>query len=405
MRPILICMIAILCTLPSCASNDQLAFSVDVRGETGFRVWSAATGKSRRLAEGYRVGGLCFSPDGKRIAFLAAHPQETQNEKEELSRVPGEPPPAVWNDLDYELFILDMANDSIKQVTTGFWGGQGVSIAWRPGTEQVAAARTRWYFDRTFYEPVDAGLWLINVKTGELIQVIASADSGQPVNVKSLFNQDGSMLACLRAGRYGAVLEIKHPDKWYRLDRPGGLMDGYSVMDWVWQGDNLLVGTTGQFGGIWRWRVKEKPAFTHPIMDEPSVTVPHNQTSAELLFGKGQTVYALALSPDRRRIAYLMDSGVWLYDFRNRTPRRLESQDDIPGIKDLRGIDMYIPSLADLSWSGSGRYLSVRIYEEKGNTDKLALIDTTSNEIIKPFPGNDAIKIFSAWQPANTGKG
>lgn len=383
---LLIIILLISALVPSLGqAGDELAFSVDAEGETGFYIWSAATGKTRHLAEGYKVSGLCFSPDGKRIAFMAAHPAK--------------------DFLHLELYVLDLTSSTIKQVTTGFWSADA-DITWRPRTEQVAINRTMYYKDPDAYVPGDAGLWLINTRSGQTTQIIASSDSELPLNRAPVFSAAGSMLASRRCGRYAAVLDVRNPGKWYRLDQPED-MNPYWLRDWCWQGDNLLIGATAASGlpfqkgekgrgGIWRWRVREKPAFTSPRLNWYE-HVSQKQTRAELVFRKGETVYSLALSPDGRKLAYLMDSGLWLYDFEKNTQRQLASANDIFEIKKLRESDSgMVCSLADVDWSSSGRYLSLVVWDH-GHV--LRVIDVSTGRVIGPLAQGS--RVFSAWRPGH----
>ena len=388
-------------------TENKLAFSTtDDDGVSKLWLWSAESSKLVQLAPEYSVFGFCFSPDGNRIAFLGFRL----------------PPENEFSRFRKELWVLHLATEEVEQVTTDFWGAHACAIAWRPGTEQVAAARitnrSREALDAHIV-PGDGGLWLIDVKTGEMTVLIGPSDSEYPMNSQPRFNGDGSMVASSRRGRYAAVLELDTPEEWFRLDRPKYMNPNW-LMDWVWKGSSrtLLMAATriprriptddavtelkGP-GGVWEWNTAQESAFISAGPHwwyEPDLLY-REQTSAKPLFRQGESAYALALSDDETRVAYVTDLGLWVRDIQNHTGTQLVKSDELPGLSGLSAIDAEYGaglSLASVSWSPDDRYLCLR-WNPTGASHKLRVIDVTTKRAI-PLSDRDVFNIHAAWRPA-----
>jgi len=383
-------------------ADEQLAFSALGHTDEGrsprgsLWLWSAGSGRLRQLARGYGVSGFCFSPDGKRIAFL------------------GYRPPQKWPELD--LHVLDITTGKVEQVTKGFWGACNSTIAWRPGTEQVAASCARLHRDPGPDDPGDGGLWLIDVKTGQMTRIIASSDTAQPTSTDPRFNWDGTMLASMRIGRYAAVLEVARPDRWFRLDQPSYMNPDW-LMDWVWVGKDrkLLLGTTSaerhlfdddRFsvaegpGGVWEWDLAHENAVIAPRLSCDDL-LDLGVTRARPVCAQGKTVYGLAVSEGEGQVAYASDSGVWVYSLKNESASRVASVTEMPSLGGLREYDEVwgLPSLVRVLWSASGRYLSVQVPNCPGVGDTLRVFDVTEKRVLAPRLSARNPRVFAAWRP------
>ena len=403
---------------PGAGAEDELYFSCDVLESAkpsplqgSLWVWSPKAGTLRRFAPDYRVYGFCFSPDGNRLAFLGA-------------RAPDKEP-------NLDLYVLDLRTDQVHRHTTGFWGSPGCVPAWRPGMEQVAAARIynrSWEALASHLQYGGDTLWLLDLGTGKRVPLIGPG-TDIPVSDTPQFSADGSTLACTRHGLPAAVLEVSDPTRWLRLDRPER-MNPKHLLDWIWQGRSqvLLIGATAARrptedrslppgawppgpGGVWRWDTAHPRVYGNP---RPHDWDPDpgegDRTAAEPLFGQGESVYVLALSPDETRLAYLTDSGLWVRDLKGATSVQLVARSAIaellksPGGQDEDlGLEYGLP--AWLSWSPGGTYLALSGWRSGTRGSEFRVIEmATARTIALPplgpgfAPDNTSVGC-AAWRP------
>ena len=375
-------------------AQSELAFSLEGDEHNGLCLWSPHTGQVRQLTPEHCVYSFCFSPAGDRIAFLGRRPPHDMR---------------VW---DLDLWVLDLATEGAEQVTTRFWGAAYHNIAWRPSTNQVAAARV-YNRNRTLDSddgllPGDGGLWLIDVTTGKRMMLIGSSDSEHPMNSDPRFNSDGSMLACTRAGGYAAVIEVDHPTQWFRLDQPKYMNPDW-LMDWVWKENSgtLLLGATAGLrwfgegqrlrgpGGVWEWNTAEGAAVINlrPNCYEDG---DWDETSAKPLFGQAKSIYALAVSHDGKQLAYVTDSGVWVHNVTNDASSQLADREDLPALPGL----IYVDETRDAPWarlsrSPDDRYLCLTM----AGSGRVRVIDVSDGQVTTVAEGPPWSFACAAWRP------
>lgn len=366
-------------------TDNHLGLLISEGGDAGtLWLWDVGSGELRRLAPDHAVHACCFSPDGGRIAFT------------------GERRARGGEFRGLELWVLDLASETVRQVTAGLWAGERNEIAWRPGTEQVAVARAQ-RRDPEASLPDDGGLWLVDVQTGAMTSLIGPANADWPMCRHPRFSADGTMLATTRQGRYAAVLVVDQPERWLRLDSPRHMNPEF-LMDWAWRPDSqtlLLAATTAERriggpdgaqvrgpGGVWEWPLSEQWATTSPQLNgqEPSA---QDDTAARPLFAQGTTVFAVAISNDGARLAYVTPEGVWQRELESGSQRRLLALD----MEEASELDAEWGAgltLALLQWSPDDRY----IWASPGDGAS-CVIDVAGGEVIPvPQAGREG-----AWRP------
>ena len=386
---------------PAVAASDDLLFMVtdNDRPQADVYLWSVAAGRIRQIPFEYNVDGFCFAGDNTRVVFLGA--------------------PRLGHQPSLDLFLLDLASTEVRRVTTGFWGDGLGFLAWRPGSDEVAAPRA---LNRSAKagEYGDDGLWLINLKDGHMSQSVGPSSSGYPCCGVPWFSDDGAMLACQREGRYTAVMDVTEPARWSRLDRPPGANHDF-LMDLVWgRGDHTLwLACTAAVrfllpgrakgkgpGGIWRWNVAKSGPTTAPPPGDDDPELPgtaRDDACAVPMFEQGRSVYALALSQDGQRLAYLNDSGIWMRNLRDGVRTRLAAMAAFPELRDVGRAQEETESglvPVHLSWSATDRYISV-LMNGWGSQPVLRVIAVGSHAILDaPRRSRIGTWVGAAWRPA-----
>lgn len=115
------------------------------------------------------------------------------------------------------------------------------------------------------------------------------------------------------------------------------------------------------------------------------------RTTAKPLFGRGESIYALALSGDQTRLAYISDEGIWLGDMRAQNSSELIHAECLPD-------DIEWQSLGRLCWSPDGCYLCFTIYGPDP-WGRLYVIDTVSKRVIPLGQDTNFFYVFIDWRP------
>ena len=337
-------------------------------GDGGLMLVSLPDGHKRSVAKQHSVSSFCFSPDGTRMALLAS--------------------PSSKPDDDQNVWELTLSTGKVRKVTTRFPGAD--VIAWRPGSNQVAASSGPL---QTGVDG-DGGVWLINMQTGSKKRLVVASDADFPMSRKLAFSSDGRFLAVDRGGSHLPVLEVDKPGRWFGLDRPDALMHlenetedvvyGYTDIIWAPQGHRLLISSGGR--GIWEWNLDGCHAGVKPVSDLS--TRPRNgnlkKTSAQLVTAKGKVVYCLGI--DRSGdIVYLTDSGLWRKSVGKKTPVSVLKSSEVPNLKVISD-DMAetggVGVAKKIRLSPDGRYAFLTTWSTG------SLVDLTRSKIL-PFTNAD----------------
>jgi dipeptidyl aminopeptidase/acylaminoacyl peptidase len=148
-------------------AGGVLAFLSPGRTGQSLRIWDEATGSIRELADGLLAPGhLAWSPDGLRLAFVAAESEDRGNGRT--------PRPRVFRECGYKvdgagllppgrrsLFVVNPATGETRRLTSGDGDVHGVS--WSPDGTAIAFA---WTVQRGMSAGAD--LWLADVGTEEV---------------------------------------------------------------------------------------------------------------------------------------------------------------------------------------------------------------------------------------------
>ncbi|HEY3297596.1 MAG TPA: hypothetical protein VGK34_02985, partial [Armatimonadota bacterium] len=185
-----------------------------IRTDGNRELWQldASGRKQRRLVPNLDVEDFLVSPDQKTIAFLAS------------------PPDSITAGSD--LYTLNPRTGETQKITDHLYGF--ILLAWRPGTTEVLVSRTVGYIDPE--ADGDGGAWLLNLRTGNLRLVVERCDADVPMANRAVFDPSGNRLAVLRSGRYPAVLDLRHPNRWWRLP-----FSAEAFQDMAWIDSNRLA--------------------------------------------------------------------------------------------------------------------------------------------------------------------
>jgi len=369
------------------ASHHELVFLNTAVNAGGYEkptiwIWSLDTGQIRQIAKGYGATTFTFNNDGNRFAFLG-FPDAEKRDTEKLGNV------------SKELWLYDLPSGTITQITQDLWAAIQCHIAWRPGTEDVAVAREAFYRGPrpTKYDEGDGGLWLVNVSTGKMTQVIGDTDSEWPAHCYPKFSLDGSMLASLPyvvdMSTGNRRLVLSSPDPWF-----------VNCSDWEGHTHNLLMGLSHARvdsvdnrvmkskqgpGGVWKWELEK---FS-------------NKRQSISAFEHGKGIYSMAASHDGKRVAYLSASGLWVRDIEKNSSTRLLQPADLHGFSKIsHDIDAYTDTSeyeSKLSWSTDDKYIACSFW-----SGDLFVIDLVRREVV--HPKTPLSTRFATWRPVSADK-
>ena len=243
-------------------SGDRLAFVTTVygRGPQIHVMWmdSLRSGPLTNLRR--TPTNLAWSPDGRWIAFTMFVPGTPAS----LATPPAKPEGAEWapparviEESQYRgdgagylekgnshIFVLSAEGGTPRQLTSGAYN-HGGRLAWTPDGRSIVFAANRQ--DDWFYDPMEAELWSIDVKSGELTRL---TDRDGPDGAPAI-SPDGSKLAYLgfddRKMGY-------HSSQVYVMDRRNGDVTTLArdldreIEDVQWVGNNRLLIAYDDFG-------------------------------------------------------------------------------------------------------------------------------------------------------------